>query len=306
MAKKQPESRPPVWQVGAILFTAVLTISASAIFVRLATAAANTSGVSFSLFLSATRLLMASLLLLPTWRNLKPRKATKTAFYYAGAAGFCLACHFAAWISSLSFTSIAASTALVTTNPIWIAIIARIWFRETLTPATILGIGISLLGGLLIAWGDSTVASGGSNPLLGDGLALLGALTYSFYLLLGREAQRRGLSVSSYSVVAYTIAALVLLPLPPLLGISYFNHPQLVYVCILMMALFPQLIGHTSINWSVRWFSPTLVTLTTLFEPVGASYLGWLFFGEVPGITVLAGGLVLLVGVAVAVLGSTK
>lgn len=123
----------------------------------------------------------------------------------------------------------------------------------------------------------------------------------SLYLLLGREAQRRGLGIGSYVAVAYTTGALVLLPLPLIFGVNYVGYPVAVYLYILCMAVASQVVGHTTINWAVRWISPTLVTLAILFEPVGSSFLGYLIFEELPGLLVLVGAVVLLSGVAIAV-----
>ena len=216
-----------------------------------------------------------------------------------------MALHFAFWITSLSYTSVAASTALVTTNPVWVTLFGWLFFREAPSGLTLLGIGIALLGGLLIGLGDAQGGSG-SNPLLGDILALLGAVAASLYFLLGREAQRRGLSILEYVRLAYTAAALLLLPLPYLFGGGYGGYPLAVYGYILLMALLPQLVGHTSFNWATRHIPPVLVTLAILFEPVGASLLAFLLFGELPGVQVLLGALVLLLGVGLAVVGGRR
>jgi drug/metabolite transporter (DMT)-like permease len=101
------------------------------------------------------------------------------------------------------------------------------------------------------------------------------------------------------------VAALFLLPTPWLFGSSYLGHPQNIYLYVLGMAIFSQLIGHTSLNWCLRWLSPTLVTVAILFEPIAASFLAWLVFGEIPSRAILAGGCLLLLGVALAVRGST-
>ena len=297
---------PHKWQIGAILVLGVLTVSSAAIFIRLCIEAAGVSGLGFSLFLAASRLSLASLILLPLWRSLPQTQIYSGAYYYAVAAGVCLALHFATWITSLSFTSIAASTTLVTTNPVWVVIISWWWFREKPTRLTILGIAIALLGGIAIALGDKSVTGVNSNPLLGDLLALLGAWLVSLYLLLGRQAQTKGLGISSYIVVTYTTAAVLLLPLPLVFGSSYFGYPNLVYFYILLMAILSQLVGHTSFNWAVRWISPTFVTLAILFEPVSSSFLGFVLFDEVPSLLVLLGGLILLLGVATAVIGGDK
>jgi drug/metabolite transporter (DMT)-like permease len=299
-------NKPSSFQVGLVLAIAVFAVSTAAIWVRLAVEATGEASVGFSLFLAASRLMVAAIALLPTWRTLARGSVPKSALVCAGAAGLCLAVHFATWITSLSFTSIAASTALVTTNPIWVALLSWLVFRERPTPLTGGGIALALAGGLLIALGGAQTPTHSSapNPLLGDALALVGAWMASLYLLLGREAQRRGLGTGSYAAIAYSSAAGVLLPLPWLWGAGYSGYPTPVYLYLLLMAFLSQLIGHTSINWAVRWLSPTFVALAILFEPLGSSVLGFIIFGEVPGWLVATGALVLLVGAAIALWGA--
>lgn len=296
--------QPLMWQVGLILFAGIIAISTSAIFIRLAITSAQVSGVGFSLFLSASRLTLASLLLIPAWRNFHSIPLTPGALRYGVAAGICLALHFATWITSLSFTSITASTTLVATNPIWVALLSWFWYKEKLTRITVLGISIAFIGGVLIALGNQETVNVVKNPLLGNLLALVGAFMGSLYLLFGKEAQRRGLGIGSYVAVAYSTGALVLLPLPLVFGVNYFGYPNLVYFYVLLTAILPQMVGHTSFNWAMRYLSPTLVTLTILCEPVGASFLGYLIFHEIPGVHVIVGAIVLLSGVAIAIIGT--
>jgi drug/metabolite transporter (DMT)-like permease len=293
--------RPSGLQVAGVLLLGILAISFGSILVRLALAASGDRSLAFSLVMSAGRMGFAALLLLPGFKS--PIRA-RGGIPFALAAGAALALHFAFWITSLSYTSVAASTALVTTNPVWVTLLGWLLFGERPSGLTLLGVGVALVGGLLIGLGDAQ--GGGTNPLLGDLLALLGALAASFYLLLGREAQRRGLSLLEYVRVAYTTAFLILFPLPYLFGGGYGGYPEVVYLYILLMALLPQLVGHTSFNWTTRHISPVLVTLAILFEPVGASLLAFLLFGEVPGLQVILGALVLLLGVALAVLGGRR
>ncbi len=288
------------WQIFLILTIGVLSVSTSAILIRLATSSADVSGVGFSLVLAASRLSLAAITLIPNWRNLSG--ASIIALRHASFAGLALALHFAVWITSLSYTSVAASTTLVTTNPIWVALISWVWFREKPSRMTFLGIAIALFGGIIISLGGTQAT--GSNPLLGNGLAILGAWAASFYLLFGREAQRQGLGIGQYITVAYSVAAIALLPLPFLFKTPYTGYPIATYGYILLMALLPQLIGHTSFNWGVRVLSPTIVALVLLLEPVGATILAALVFGEVPGGQVLWGAIALLVGVAVAIQGN--
>jgi drug/metabolite transporter (DMT)-like permease len=294
--------RPTTWQLVAILAIAIVAVSTSAIWVRLATAAVGAPSVGFSLVLAATRMGVAALVLLPAWRGVVNHPPSRGAIAYAIMAGVALAIHFAVWITSLGYTSIAASTALVTTNPVWVALLSWLWFKEKPSQQTLLGTGIALCGGLLIGMGSPAhAANTGSNPLLGNGLALMGAWTESIYLLCGREAQRQGLSIGSYAAIAYSVAAILLFPLPHWAGASYGGYSWTVYGCILLTALVPQLIGHTSFNWVVRWMSPTWVTLILLLEPVLSSIFGYWVFKEVPTGPVLVGAFVLLGGVAIAV-----
>ncbi|MCY7321234.1 MAG: DMT family transporter [Phormidesmis sp. CAN_BIN36] len=291
-------TQPTGWQTALVLTIGILAVSTAAVLVRLATREAHLSTVGFSLVLAASRLIIASGVLLPTW-HIRRNRPTHSALCYAGAAGIALAAHFATWITSLSYTSIASSTTIVTTTSIWVALLSWQWFGEKPNRVMRVGIAIALIGGITIGWQTSEAT--GTNPLLGNGLALIGAWTASLYLLLGREAQRRDLDVRSYVTIAYSVAAIELLPLPLIAGASYTGYSPLTYGLILLMAIVPQLIGHTSLNWAVRWVSPTLVSVLTLFEPVISSGLALVLFGEVPGMRVLTGAMILLIGVAISI-----
>lgn len=301
------------WKVALVLTIGVFAVSTSAIFIRLAFESAGVYNVGFSLVIAASRLSLASLILLLTTSftlGKAPQESQQhvnynTAARYAVGAGFFLALHFAAWITSLTYTSIAASTTLVTTNPIWVTFISWFWFKEKPSLLTLFGIGVAFAGGITISLSSSS-ANTGSQPLIGNILAIMAAWAASLYLLLGRESQRQGLSISKYITVAYTTSALVLLPVPFLVGASYINYPSQVYFYIALMALIPQLVGHTSFNWATRSLSPVIVTLVLLFEPIGASLLGYLIFKEVPKPLELVSAVVILVGVAFAILGTRR
>ena len=299
------DKQPQGWLVGLVLVVGVLAISSSAILVRLAMEAAEVQGLAFSLFLAASRLTVASLALIPAWKGLLSTQFMWKTWGYAIAAGMVLALHFATWITSLSYTSIIASVALVTTTPIWVALLSWLWRSENLSRLTILGIGVALLGGGAIAFSGDYIANE-SNPLLGNFLALIAAWAAGLYFLFGREAQRQGMVIGSYITVAYTAAALILIPMPLLLGTSYFGYPKQVYLYIILMGIFCQLVAHTSFNWAVHLISPTVVTLVILFEPIGASILGYLIFQEVPTMWVLVGGVLVLLGVAIATVGDRR
>ncbi|MGL5873376.1 MAG: DMT family transporter, partial [Xenococcaceae cyanobacterium] len=241
------------WKVGLVLFIGVIAVSSAAVFIRLAIAAAEVRGVGFSLFLAASRLIVSALILIPVTRKLNRDRVTTQAYYYAVAAGLSLALHFATWITSLSFTSIAASTTLVTTNPIWVALLSWWWLKEKPSKLTLLGMSIALIGGIIIAVGDrnSENAINIANTFLGNALALVGAFMASCYFLLGTQAQKFGLSIGNYIAIAYTTAAIVLLPLPLLFKANYFGYPLPVYFYTFLMAIVSQTIGHTSFNWAL-------------------------------------------------------
>lgn len=303
----QQPLQPRNWQIILVLVMGVLAASTAAILVRLALRevalakpAIVGSSIGFSLVLAASRLSLAAIALTPKWRSIATHKPAPTALAYAIAAGIALAFHFGTWITSLSYTSIAASTALVTTNPIWVTLLSWLWFGEQPSRPTLAGITVALMGGMIISLGGSDIRNSGSNPLLGNSLALIGAGAASLYFLLGQQAQKRGLGIATYATIAYSVAAIALLPLPLLLGTSYTGYSPRTYGYILLMALLPQLVGHTSLNWVIRWVSPTLVSLAILFEPVASSFLGYAIFGEAPAESVLVGGMLLLLGVAMA------
>ena len=178
-------SQPARWLPFVVLGIGLAAISFGAIFARLAQA----EGVS-SLAVATWRLGFAALIITPV-AFLQSRhelaRLTRKQIGMALAAGFFLALHFATWISSLEYTSVASSTALVTTNPLWIGLASFLIFRETPTKMMIGGIALSFAGSLFIFWSDSQTASAGSNPMLGNLLALIGSWCFSAYLLIGRR-----------------------------------------------------------------------------------------------------------------------
>jgi drug/metabolite transporter (DMT)-like permease len=294
-------SSPPPARLYLALAAGVVAVSLAAIFIRYAEAP--------SLIVAAYRMVLASLILLPfTLPALRKTPLTKVNAPYALFAGVFLGIHFATWISSLSFTTVAASAAIVATQPLWVALFSWLFLKTPPSFATLLGILVAIGGMAMVGFGD---LSGGSRPLLGDALALVGGVCSAAYFLLGRSAQKRGLSLNAYIGVAYGTAALILLPLPWLVGLlpgtpslSYFDYPASTFFWIALLALIPQLVGHTSFNYAVKYLPPTLVSTLLLLEPVGAAILATLLFNEIPGTTTLLGSILLLIGVAITIQSS--
>ena len=213
-------------------------------------------------------------------------------------AGALLALHFVLWIASLSYTSVASSVVLVTASPLFVALSSWLLFHERLRRATFTGIAISLAGAIAI--GYAGVAHGGS-ALSGNVLALLAALAMAGYLLIGRRV-RRSAGLLAYSTVVFSVAALVLLGAVVLSGTSLAGYSRATYGAVLALALVPQLVGHMSLNWALRFMPATMVTVAVLGEPVGATTLAWWVLGETPTSLEVLGGALILAGIGLAFL----
>ncbi len=285
-----------------VLAVGVLIVSTAAILI----AAAINDGAR-PLTIAAGRLTFAALLLTPialTKSGHELQVISRRDWLLGVGAGTFLAVHFAAWISSLDYTSVASSTALVTTNPIFVALASWLIFRERLSWGVWAGVGLTVLGSALIGFSDSG-GGGGSNPLLGDGLALLGAVCASGYFLLGRSLRAR-LTILPYIWMVYSSAAVILLVWMALAGQSLFGLPTSVYLLLLGLAIGPQLLGHTAFNWAIRYVSATLVTVAILGEPIGSALLAFLILQQpIQGLQLMGGG-VLLLGIAVATLAERR
>ncbi|RRR67760.1 MAG: DMT family transporter [Candidatus Viridilinea halotolerans] len=279
-----------------VLFAGVLVASTASILVRFAMDA----GVP-ALSIAAGRLALASLLLTPlAWVRVGPelRALSRRDLALAIFSGVSLSFHFATWISSLAFTSVASSVALVATNPLWVGLASLLVFRERLGPLNLFGMAITLVGTLLIGISDTTNSTQ-PNPLLGNMLALVGAITVSGYLLIGRSLRRR-MSVLAYIYVVYTTAAAILVAWAFLAGQSLLGFPPYVYALLLAMALGPQLLGHTAFNYALSAISATFVAIAILGEPLGSALMAFFLFGEGIAPLQLTGFLLLLVGILVA------
>lgn len=275
-------------------FVAILAIAAASIFVRQGQAEGMPSLVIAALRLAFSVIPLALILAVRRHRVL-PR-LSRSDLRLALLSGFFLALHFATWISSLGFTSVAASVVLVATAPIWVALAAPFLLGERLTPALATGVVMALAGGVLVlaGGGEVTLEISGSRPVLGSVLALCGALAVAGYFMIGRHLRPR-LSLLDYVTVVYGIAALFLLASLPLFGASVFGHTPAAYLACFWLALFPQLIGHSTYNWALRHLPASSTSLLVLGEPVGAIILAVLILDEVPLPLQLVGcGLVLL------------
>jgi drug/metabolite transporter (DMT)-like permease len=164
---------------------------------------------------------------------------------------------------------------------------------ERLSAALLLSILIAIFGGLIIGWGDWDK---GLENLYGDFLALLGAIMATGYLLVGRRVRQK-MDLSAYITLVYGIAAVLLILLALISGDAFFNYPPRTYLLFLLLALVPQLVGHTTMNWALKFFSATLVAVLILGEPIGATILASLLLGEPLSNNLLWGGTLVLLGI---------
>jgi drug/metabolite transporter (DMT)-like permease len=258
-----------------------------------------------SLTIATLRLGLAALIITPIalWQSSRTlRTLSRGQILLTCGAGFFLALHFATWITSLEYTSVASSTALVTTNLLWVGIASFLLFGDRPSRLMLVGIVISLSGSGLIFWSDSRASAPGSNPLLGNLLAIVGSWCFSAYLLIGRRL-RASLPLPAYVWLAYGSAAILLVLACQSSGTPLTGYSDAAYLVALGMALGPQLLGHTSYNWSLKHVSPTFIAVVTLGEPVGSAMLAWVFFGEAFALWQGVGFVMLLLGIYLAARG---
>lgn len=262
------------------LITGVLAVSWASVFVRLADAP--------SLVIASYRLALSALVLVPVaFLRLKRPELHRMAGSWRAfvLGGMFLALHFSCWIASLEYTSVASSVVIVTANPALVAVYGAVILGERLHRARWAGIVAAFAGTLLIAGGDFR-ASG--RAVAGDGLAFLGAVGVAGYYIVGKSL-RATFGTLEYVAAVYSLGALFLLAVvlatrQPMLG-----YELETYGFLILLALVPQVVGHTLLNWALRYFTATLVASAILGEPVGASLLAYLLLGEIPPATSLAG-----------------
>jgi drug/metabolite transporter (DMT)-like permease len=271
-----------------VIFIGVVSVSFAAIFIRLAEAP--------PLIIASYRLLIASLVLWPLtlkYSGNELRHLTLRDLGLALISGVFLGLHFGLWISSLDYTSVATSVILVTSSPLVVAIASYVFFREKISWKIIAGIVVCFIGTALICYGNWDI---GTDSFLGGILALSGALAVSGHLLIGRRL-RRTMGILVYGSVTCSSAGLLLLFASLIWGYPIFGYTGNTYLMMILLAVVPQLLGHLSLNWSLRFVSATLVTIAVLGEPVGANILAFLILGEAPKLFEIIGSIFILAGI---------
>ncbi|HWG52526.1 MAG TPA: DMT family transporter [Gemmatimonadaceae bacterium] len=283
----------------AVLLLAVLGISVAAPLVRLSHAD-PLAIAAWRLFFS---LIIIAAFLVPTrgwtqWRRLDRRGAL-----LATGAGVLLALHFWGWNSSVDMTTVAASVILVNTQPIVVALLSAAWLHERPSGRQWVGIVLAVAGAAIVAWGDAggLLHSLGSRAVLGDLLALGAGVAAALYYLAGRRL-RQVLDVWPYVALVYGACFVTLLVIAGLARVPLLPQPPRELAIFVALAVGPMLLGHTGMNWALKFLPAYLVNLTVLGEPVGATLLAALLPGirEVPPRVTLIGGALVLAGILLA------
>ena len=305
--------RPPVHPLLVLAF-GILAVSTASIFIRSAQEYAP------SLVIAAYRLTIASLVLAPfaiSRRRGELKALNRNAIGLALLSGLFLALHFATWITSLEFTTVASSAVLVATVPLWVALLSPFTLKEPVTRYVWMGMGLAMIGGIVVGLSDTCQWSGGGlvcppateffkgKAFIGDMLALAGALMGAGYIVIGRRL-RPNLSLLGYIFVVYSMAAVVLVILMFSAGLPATGYPPVAYLWFVLLALGPQLLGHSSFNWALKYLSAAYVSISLLGEPIGSTILAYFILDEVPSGIKIFGAILILSGIYVASLGERR
>lgn len=290
MDKSLETSAPRPFVLFFLILVGIASISCASILIRLADAPA--------LSIAAYRVALATLIIVPfyartgsPWRSEWSRKV----FFTTALSGLFLALHFSFWIYSLRMTSIASAATLCNSTPLFVALFSFLWLKESPSGRLKLGILFTLAGSVFVAGTDFSFSR---DAVLGDLLAVGGAVMAAGYFISGRIA-RRSLRLSAYAVVSYGTAAALLIPACHLFGARLSGFSNETYLFLVLLAVVPQVVGHTTFNWALKFIPPTTVSVLVLGEPIGASVLAYFIFGETIspqkglGLLTLAAGILL-------------
>lgn len=290
------------------LLVGILAVSTAAIFIRFAQVEIP------SLVIAAGRLTIATLVITPfairSWRSNHIVLDGRT-WALLTLAGIFLGLHFVTWITSLEYTSIASSVVLVTTAPLWVALLSPIFLKEKINNWVLIGMAVALSGAIIVGIGgsctfaDKQLACESTGEWLsginftGNLLALLGAILSGAYLMVGRSVRHR-LSLPIYTAIVYGIASIVLILLVIITGTPVSGYSTASYGWVIALALIPQVIGHTAFNWALKYLSAAYVSIALLGEPIGTVILAAIFLKESPAMLEILGGVLILSGIALA------
>ena len=281
------------------LVTAVIAVSTGAILVRWSDAPSSVAAFY--------RVLFTTLPLLPVaaWRYRDAfARIGRRDLGFATLSGIALALHFASWFESLAWTSVAASVTLVQAQPVFVALGAWLLLRERVSRRMAVGIAVAVGGIVAMSFGD--LLGGvlvGPDPAYGNALALFGAVMAAGYVLAGRSLRQR-LALIPYVVVVYGVCTATLLAIVLAQGHPLSGYPPREWAVFVGLAVGPGLFGHTVVNWALAHLESSVVSVSLLGEPVGATVLAFVLLGEVPTRFTVIGGAIVLAGIYLTASGS--
>ncbi len=280
-----------------VLLIGIIAVSFASLLIKLCDAPA--------LVIAAYRLAISSVFFLAVagFKRVNPFPVfSRRDFLLAVVSGLFLCLHFSTWITSLKYTSVANSVVLVSTNPIFVALGSFIFLKEKISRLQVGGILLTILGTFILS---SSRSGSAEHDALGNSLALMGAVGGAGYFLLGRHLRSR-VDTLSYVSVVYSSTAVFLILITMSLNFSFLGYEPRIYGLFILIALVPQVIGHTSFNFALKYLSAIMVSVATLGEPIGASLLAFLLLGEKITAFQAIGGSLILIGVALAMRGESK
>lgn len=230
------------------------------------------------------------------------KRVSKKNWILAAFSGLFLALHFILWFESLNMTSVASSVVLVTLQPIFAFIGTYFFFGERFSVAATISLFITIFGSVIISWGDFQVSG---MALIGDILALLGAVAVTGYFLIGQQL-RRTESLMVYTFIVYSISSIVLFVYNLILQNDFFSYTPTIWLWFLALAVIPTFLGHTLFNWALKWVSTSRISMAMVFEPIGASVLAYFILGEVVTASQWLGGTIVIFGLFLFTMSTTK
>ncbi len=289
----------------AVLLAGILAVSTASILITFA----QNEGAP-SIVIAAFRLTLAALGLAPlalTRYRSQLRNLRRREWALALLSGGFLAVHFSVWVTSLQYTSVASSVVLVSTTPLWAALLSPLVLHERVRPAAYVGLVLALAGGTVVGLSDACTWQAGAitcqaatffggTAFLGDFLALTGAWMAAGYLLVGRSLRAK-MDLIPYIFVVYGMAAILLIAFMSGLRESPLGFPPITYLWLVLLALVPQLLGHSIFNWALKYLPVSLVSVTLLGEPVGSTILAYFILQQTPGWVKIGGAVLILVGI---------
>lgn len=274
-----------------MIIIGILGISLSAIFVRFSKAP---SAVTAFYRLFFTVILLSPMLFSNAEHRTELKNCSFKNFFLSALGGIFLALHFTFWFESLYHTSVASSTAIVCTEVIWVALGYAVFMKGKLSKLAVLSIIITFFGNICIAFSDSSHASG--NALYGDFISLTAAIFVAIYMLIGQK-MRKEMSTTVYTYIVYFFCMTSLFITIAFQKIPFWKYGMNPAICGLLLGIFSTLLGHSIFTWCLKYFSPAFVSASKLCEPIVASGIALILFGEIPAPLQILGGIITLAGV---------